>query len=172
MAKKTIFIPGANLVPGVNDPDEIQLDSRARRQINNAQCRDKLPPGDEFDNLKLEAKYRGSVQKRGPATLLYNCHGLTFASRRTRIYTDEALAQILAEDEYEVVEKPDVLPGDIILYFSEKGAIDHSGIVVCSGKPPLEEPTIVSKWGSGPEVIHKANLCDYSVIGAKYYRHR
>jgi hypothetical protein len=48
----------------------------------------------------------------------YNCHGLTFASRRTRIYD---VQQVLAEDAYEHIPLNEVEPGDVIVYFYGKG---------------------------------------------------
>jgi len=88
----------------------------------------------------------------------YNCHGLTFASRRTWIWKPSEIEKILKDDEYEtVVELENVLPGDIVIY-SQDGDVEHSGIVLSVDPVPL----ILSKWGSSHEVIHKINECPYS----------
>jgi hypothetical protein len=84
----------------------------------------------------------------------YNCHGLTFACRRTRIPEPSTVSLILAEDEYAEVSKAETLPGDIVVYYSDEADPTHSGVVV-ENVAPLFVPWIVSKWGSGPEVIHR-----------------
>jgi cell wall-associated NlpC family hydrolase len=84
----------------------------------------------------------------------YNCHGFTFASRRTRVWDTSYIQRILDDDDYSRVETNDVKPGDIVIYYGDDGDPTHSGIVV-NNDPPLHVPIIVSKWGNGPEVIHK-----------------
>lgn len=82
----------------------------------------------------------------------YNCHGLTFASRRTQV-DPSSIKMILEDDAYVELERRQALPGDIIIYASEDGDITHSGIVVAN-EPPLYSPMVCSKWGLGPEMIH------------------
>jgi hypothetical protein len=103
----------------------------------------------------------------------YNCHGLTFAARRTSIYEPADVLMILAEDGYERVVNPeDVLPGDCVLYFNEDGEIEHSGIVVSRPEGVLKVPEVCSKFGpGGPELLHMANNCGpYPIINIRYYR--
>jgi hypothetical protein len=104
----------------------------------------------------------------------FNCHGLTFASRRTAVLNDREINQILAEDDYQVVAVADVLPGDVALYFSPIGTIDHSAVVASIPAPPLYIPFVFSKWGAhGPEVYHPANQGPgYAVGDIRYYRVR
>ena len=101
---------------------------------------------------------------------MYNCHGMTFASRRTGIYDDQSLFVILHEDNYIEVEAKQVLPGDVILYISPDGDVEHSGVVVSRSQPPLFIPDVCSKWGKFAEIIHPANDCPYSFTRPKYYR--
>jgi len=83
----------------------------------------------------------------------YNCHGLTFASRRTKITDPDAIARILMDDRYDQIDRREARPGDVIIY-SRDGEPTHSGIVV-ENEPDLFVPWIWSKWGNGPEVLHK-----------------
>lgn len=96
-----------------------------------------------------------SVRIRTNPTAIYNCHGMIFGSRRTRILDTPVIHMILKDDRWEqITELKDVLPGDIIVYVDDQGDLTHSGFVI--GNSPLSpEPWICSKWGSGPEVLHK-----------------
>src|SRR2546429_4975443 len=75
----------------------------------------------------------------------YNCHGLIFASRRTRIEESSGIQTILKDDDYKEVALKDVLPGDIVIYYSDSSDPNHSGIVLESGGD-LIVPIICSKW--------------------------
>lgn len=110
------------------------------------------------------------AKKRCEPTGIFNCHGLTFASRRTSVSDSNEVRKILAHDGYEVVNKSDVLPGDVILYAGEKGDIEHSGIVVEAPSGDFQIPRVVSKWGKFRELIHMANQCPYNYLAATYYR--
>lgn len=102
----------------------------------------------------------------------FNCHGLTFGSRRTAIYDDADVIRIIREDGYKAITTlADVLPGDVALYFADDGSIDHSAVVV-SMAGNLGVPFVVSKWGpNGPEVYHLATSCfEYSINDIRYYR--
>lgn len=102
---------------------------------------------------------------------IYNCHGLTFASRRTGIFDNEVLEQILQDDGYVQLRTEQVLPGDVILYFGPENDIEHSGIVI---EPPtalnLNVPLVLSKWGRLLEGVHLANRCPYNFSNTRYYR--
>jgi hypothetical protein len=116
---------------------------------------------DEFPDRTL-AVFRVDV------AAAYNCHGLTFASRRTCIDSPEEVQRILVQDGYEKVpNRKDLMPGDVIVYRSE-GDIPHSGVVI-----RLDDlnPLVLSKWGAnGPEVLHRANYCPYNWETIEYYR--
>ncbi len=112
-----------------------------------------------------------NAQPRCEASVAYNCHGLTFASRRTWVFQPVDIATILNEDEYtEIPDIHDVLPGDIVIYVSEKGDPNHSGIVVGSG-PTLIVPHVCSKWAFCGEFLHSLHDCPpiYGPI-KKFYR--
>ena len=100
---------------------------------------------------------------------IYNCHGLTFASRRTWITDNESLHHIINDDGYKKIDLEQVLPGDIILYFSEDGDIMHSAIVISKPDNHLKIPQVLSKWGKYKEIIHVANNCPYD-FNVEYYR--
>ena len=112
-----------------------------------------------------------SIEFRTNPNPIYNCHGLAFSSRRTGITdTDnEALCHILDDDGYEPIEKDNVLTGDIILYLSDNGDIEHSGIVVSEPDRNLRIPDVLGKWGRYKKVIHAANNCPYT-FNFRYYR--
>ncbi|MBI3005009.1 MAG: hypothetical protein HYY49_06285 [Ignavibacteriales bacterium] len=123
----------------------------------------------QFHNY--ERRYSGRIEIRSQATPMYNCHGLTFACRRSGIYDSSALNLILQDDAYKEIPPDQVLPGDIILYYGRDGDIEHSGIVVSTPRiDPLRIPLVVSKWGKYHEILHLANECDYNFSLAKYYR--
>ena len=66
----------------------------------------------KYDQLHPQAKRRNV----GPSNT-YNCHGLTFGSRRAELaFADVAI--VLEEDDYTEIDRTEVLPGDIAVYFS------------------------------------------------------
>jgi hypothetical protein len=112
------------------------------------------------------------AKRRTRMSALYNCHGLTFASRRTKIVDLHGIQNILTDDSWEEVPLGKILPGDIVLYSSEEGDINHSGIVVTC-EPPLNLPLVCSKWGNSGEFIHQLSDCP-SIYGPTktFYRCR
>lgn len=151
----------------------IKLQTREGNDVENFQLF-ALSPFEKKDAERIRQKWSGkAVEFRCGDIPVYNCHGLTFASRRTRIWNSDDLRKILKDDRYdEVVDRAEVLPGDIILYFTDTGDIEHSGIVVSKPDGPLLVPRVLSKWGSGCEAIHPANNCPYKFSLTKYYRVR
>lgn len=95
---------------------------------------------------------------------------MTLASRRTWIFNPEAIKKILLDDGYREVARENILPGDLAVYYESDGEITHSGLVVKERGLADYFPTIVSKWGGGPEVIHVANNCPYDPTNIRYYR--
>ena len=117
---------------------------------------------------KLRAEFP-DVEIRTSSDPEYNCHGLTFASRRTGIHDPAVLSLILEDDRYREVPLTDVLPGDVILYHNRLGDIEHSGVV--ASKPgAIGIPYVFSKWGKFMEVFHLANRCPYTYELPKFYR--
>jgi hypothetical protein len=103
----------------------------------------------------------------------YNCHGLSLAARRTAILEDATVLYILNQDGYQLIQSREVLPGDLAVYYTDSGAIDHSAIVVTKPEPPAWIPFVISKWGViGPEVLHIATdpTPGYALSDIRYYR--
>lgn len=154
-----------------NEKHKIVVQTRKGRDIDNEQFKE--IDATELNQLhRMVNEFRHSCTLRSRASPIYNCHGMTFASRRTNIYHADCLRKIIEDDGYEEVSKQDVLPGDVALYWNE-GDIDHSGIVVEIKKDLLfPVPWICSKWGRGPEFVHSFDNCPphYNVSGIKFYR--
>jgi hypothetical protein len=126
------------------------------------------------ENLFQSLVTAGRTVRRGPS-LKYNCHGLTFAARRTGIFDAPFVSLVLTEDGYEEIPNDDaVLPGDVVVYYSDDGDPSHSGIVLeRKTAHGLFDPFVVSKFGKGHEFVHR--LWDVpNVYGRniKYYRCR
>jgi hypothetical protein len=148
---------------------DVLLDTTAGNPVPNEQAQQIQHPR---ASLALEAQVKAPSALRLRSHPQYNCHGLTFASRRTAVIDDADVIQILREDGYDQVDKRDVLPGDIAIYYSSTGSIEHSAVVVSSAEAPSYIPFVVSKWGViGPEVYHHATTGpDYAVSNIIYYR--
>ena len=80
---------------------------------------------------------------------------------------------ILEDDDYVEVDYKDVLPGDVVIYYStgKNGASigdpEHSGLVV-ERVNPLGEIKVLSKWGYGDERIHGLKDCDYDIDDIRF----
>lgn len=123
-------------------------------------------------NRIIREKYPEGLQStlRKEPTGMYNCHGLTFTSRRGFLGEEQDVDLILGDDEYHNVELGAVCPGDIILYY-EQNELQHSGIVVAvsqNERPRI--PWIMSKWGTLGEYIHRYNYCPYDCQDVRYMR--
>jgi hypothetical protein len=87
------------------------------------------------------------------------------------IFDSDALEQILNEDGYEEVQKEQVKPGDVIMYYGSDGDFEHSGLVIEPPKPEsLNVPKVRSKWAKYRELIHMGNCCPYDFSNVKYFR--
>jgi hypothetical protein len=163
---------------GLQGPITLSLETRQRNQIEN--YIDPVPPLAGV-RLQVEAYRRQYLEAQhrpvGPSTK-YNCHGLTFASRRTWIDKPGEVEKILRDDGYvEIKDFKDVLVGDIAIWRSASatnlGEIEHSGIVVTSSvnlDGLASPPWILSKWGKCHEVVHKANDGEWTDHRVHYYR--
>jgi hypothetical protein len=146
----------------------IRLETSKRRGIENYQDTE-ISETDLLWFRKLSKLHPNAVQRTNPSPL-FNCHGLTFASRRSKVLDLPNIVKILQDDEWREIQLRDLLPGDIVVYFDHDGDANHSGIVVQYSSEILV-PLICSKWGYGAEYIHK--LSDVpSVYGpiTKFYR--
>lgn len=157
----------------LGDPEpveiRIRLDSARGNPIENGQITE--ISAFERNQFGLYKRWEQNVDLRGDPTPRYNCHGMTFASRRTSVCGRSAINQILMEDDYVEVKPSEVLAGDVIVYFSPDGDAEHSGVVVA---PPdtgtLGVPRVVSKWGKYAEFVHWAHNCPYNFSNARYFR--
>ena len=146
----------------------IRLETSQRTGIENWQ-------GTEISSFNLNWARRlpkefPQVKSRTDASPLYNCHGMTFASRRTGIESYQSLKKILTDDKYSEISIKEALPGDVVVYYSEQGDANHSGIIV-ENRPPLYVPTICSKWGNAGEFIHSLAVCP-TLYGPNYKFYR
>jgi hypothetical protein len=120
----------------------------------------------EFPNFE---KY--NVDFRSSPCPVYNCHGLSFAARRTNIDRASDIRKIISDDRYFRVDSKDVLPGDIVLYVdTESGDIPHSGVVVQVAKDLVSPIFVVSKWGKFKEAVHNVTNSPYLNCVHEYYR--
>lgn len=102
-------------------------------------------------------RYPNAICRTNPSGA-YNCHGMTFASRRTWIYSPASIRHILDDDAYREVTLSDVLPGDIVVYYSETEDANHSAIVL-EWRSGLVQPIVYSKWAHAGEFIHGLRDC-------------
>lgn len=150
--------------------NSIALQTKQGRDIENTQYFH-ISPYDLHESQKLIRDYN-QARLRHDASATYNCHGLTFASRRTWINETLQIIDILSDDNYVEINTKELLPGDIVIYYdSNYNEIYHSAIVI-------EEPTTInkllvplvySKWGIGPEFIHSLYNSPYG-CNTKFYR--
>ena len=157
MPRNTIVLPRRTL----------QLQTRQSNQIENWQERVQPRDGADLQIADMKRQYPDAIHRPVGPCSTYNCHGLTFGSRRTQIMDAEEIEHIIREDDYIRVELPDVMLGDIAVYYNN-GDAEHSGIVVEFDQ--LDRPRILSKWGTAHEVIHKPSDCDYDPTDVLYYR--
>ena len=118
---------------------------------------------------ELPRQFPSSILRTKPSPF-YNCHGMVFACRRTRIEKMAAINLILKDDNYVEIPMTNVLPGDIVIYYSEKGDPNHSGVVL-EYNSSIIVPIILSKWGNAGEWIHPLRDCP-NLYGPffKFYR--
>ena len=113
------------------------------------------------------AKYRTSPSP------IYNCHGMSFASRRTNIDKSTEIRKILLDDGYEKIDQKQTLEGDLVLYISpENGDIEHSATIIKAEHTVNNISTIfvVSKWGKFKEVIHSLYDSPYKNCIFEFHR--
>ena len=153
----------------------LTMQTRARNDIDNYFDKRAPLPGEQRNVDDLIAKYWNTKPRTRTPSAHYDCHGLTFASRRSGITQSTVVRQILADDGYQAVALADVLPGDTIVYAGDLGEIEHSGIVVgliyiSGGSGRVLDTIVVSKWGGAHEVIHRSKDCPWANSKQEYYR--
>lgn len=86
------------------------------------------------------------------------------------MHPNQSVEAVLQDDKYVEIQLGSVLPGDVVLYFDEDGALTHSGLVV-EYNPEHFSPVICSKWGCGGEFVHYLGDCPKSYgRRPKFYR--
>lgn len=122
---------------------------------------------EQHEHQKLVEKHP-FVQIRTNKSKLYNCHGLTFAGKRTAVEKETQVNEFITDDLYGVVNRQDVLAGDIILYY-DGNEIIHSGVVV--EKPnEMKACKVLSKWGDAMEAVHMELDCPYQTTKIEFRR--
>jgi len=144
---------------------QLDLHTRCENQVENEIDRRPVRAGDEQACEDCRRAYPNARHRPTPPSRKYNCHGLTFAARRTWIWKPSEITKILNDDEYEPVNLCDIMPGDIAVY-TRNGDVEHSGVVIEGGYVPM----ILSKWGPAHEVLHRVNDCPYDAMQVSYYR--
>jgi len=126
---------------------------------------------DEAVCKRLSQLFPRAVARTSRPSYGYNCHGLTFAARRTQVYSSSDVQHILREDGYEPIEMRQALPGDIIIYQSQDSReYEHSGIVIERASSGMIGPKVVSKWGPSQEFIHYYADCPYMPADVTFHR--
>ncbi|SRR6266404_2607399 len=148
----------------------ITIHTRQGKEVANFQSKT-LSPFQQNQMAPTRIKYQKSmIAIRCHSSGFYNCHGMTFAGRRTEIYDSGEVKRIIVEDDYDEIRLDQILPGDVMLYFADDGDVEHSAIIVEKPSVPFNIPMVCSKWGCHWEVIHWANDCPYNMSQARYYR--
>jgi hypothetical protein len=141
---------------------ELALETRKQRQVKNELLKREPTAGQIQEARDYRTRFPKGAHRPTRASLRYNCHGLTFAARRTSVWESEAVQTILDDDGYLRIEWNEAIEGDIVIYL-ERGDFSHSGIVMTidrSGVVPVM--WILSKWGHAHEVVHKVHECPYA----------
>lgn len=139
------------------DPNSIALATREGQRIPNEQLPE-WDPASMAAAIEIVEESTENVRLRS-ASATYNCVGMTFANRRTKI-EPQHLRRILNEDGYRrVYDRTRVMPGDVVLYGGEEGdEPDHVGLVA-NVHDDLEEVTreiwVLSQFGREGEYLHE-----------------
>jgi hypothetical protein len=151
----------------------IILQTRQAQEVDNVQYWELLPgklAAAEEAAARCIAEANHPATRRREATGVYNCHGMTFANRRTGVYEGPDIERIIVDDGYKIIDRSKVMPGDVILYF-EGTIISHSGIVIFMEQVGQSRvPFILSKWGNAGEYIHHYKVCPYKGDQESFYR--
>lgn len=115
-----------------------------------------------FEHVRRALRFPGQLQQRRPPTLDYNCHGLTFASRRDWLADDASIAAVLEDDGDTEIRLDAARPGDVIVYRYPDGAVEHTGIIYRIDAGPPRVPWVLSKWGFWGEYLHRYDNCPYA----------
>jgi hypothetical protein len=106
----------------------IALETRLRRPVANSQPA--APDQRALQKFQRLCNAHDRWVRRKEPCGIYNCFGHVWASRRTAIYWDEEVAEILIDDGYVEIPEGEATFGDIALYFEPVSKmLLHAGIV-------------------------------------------
>lgn len=147
----------------------IYMQTSRRRWIKNCQ-QSVLLDSEELTSQRAEAKFESKFH--GEICTLYNCHGLTFAARRTGIFEDEEVQKILDDEYIEIKNHSQSQVGDVVIYYSEGIGIAHSGLIIFAKHTPndLSEVRVLSKEKKYREIIHLIVKTPYFHTEYKIFR--
>ena len=165
MPRRSEWEPQSSIRYQANSHFTLDKGTKVANYIN----REPLRWGELRECTDLIARYGDQEARPVGPSQKYNCHGLSFASRRTEIWESSEVRKIIQDDEYVEVPPDHVLAGDLVVYY-EGGDAAHSGIVLRVNQ--LRVPIILSKWGKCQEVIHQLGRCPYKTEDVHYYRMR
>ena len=154
--------------------ESIPLATRTGREIQNHRDPDLSPANVERTVAKHKKKYPFAELRR-PPTGQYNCHGLTFANRRTGIHAPRDVEHILEDDGYRKITLSEVGIGDLAVCYNGD-EVSHTGVVVevreGEGILNLRAARLLSKWGSCGEYFHMATEGPYTEEEITYWTDR
>ena len=150
-------------------PGSIPLFTRTGREIPNLQDLDVRREKAELCVRRYRERYQAAEIRRWP-TGQYNCHGMTFASRRTGIWADapRLVRLILEDDGYRRIGPTEVREGDLVVYH-EGDTIEHTGVILAVETDDRliggQALRVMSKWSWGGEYVHYVKDCPYAGPG-------
>ncbi len=142
---------------------KIELRTRANGEIDNLQVWEHSQM--EWGQLGEQLSRFTKAERVSEACPVYNCHGLTFGSRRTSV--GPTVLPILDDDGFDPIAEKEARPGDIVIYSDAGGQVVHSGFVIQRKQVEIiigtrsAIPVIWSKWGKGYEMVHEVGECPY-----------
>lgn len=116
-----------------------------------------------------------SAQFVSSSSNTYNCHNYAWRGPTSSHYWLNAntiggslnsnISKFWTNDQYEYVSSSYLNGTDVVLYYSNDEIYEHSALV-------YDSTHLISKWGSGPVMIHTPTDCPYvtGVQGNKYYK--
>jgi hypothetical protein len=138
-----------------NDPRALKLWTTENQHfIENERPEQERSPESMLAAYEFACKVSPEIKCRSLSSM-YNCAGMIFAFRRTRI-EDNQFEMILRDDGYRVVPREKVYVGDVVVY-KKSGIPQHVGLVHSKEAkldPPELKIWVHSQWGIDGEYIH------------------
>lgn len=123
------------------------------------------------EELKFAQGFDSQCIRKNLPTICYNCHGLTFATRRGWL-NDVDL--VFNNEHYDELQKNElILSGDIISYLEDVNGVmqtSHTGVIVENAsqqtydqvlQPNNASLKVLSKWGAHGEYLHDHEKSPY-----------